>query len=123
MEWVRFFLTAFFLILAVISFASAALGVGRFSFVLNRIHAAGIGDTMGLFCAAIGVMIGSGDLVVILKLVLIVVFMWCTSPVSGHFLGLIEYYMNAKLNDHVERLDKQPESENSGLGSGDKEGV
>ena len=105
MEWFRFALVAFFLALAVFSFASAVLGVSRFGFIMNRIHAAGIGDTLGLFSAALAVMIGSGEAAVILKLILIVVFLWCTSPVSTHFLAQIEYYMDRLLHEHVKRED------------------
>ena len=106
MEWVRFALTAVLLAASVFSFASAVLGVFSFGFIMNRIHAAGIGDSLGLFCAVLAAMIGSGEPAVILKLILIVVFMWCTSPVSTHFIAQIEYYMDQKLDDYVEREDK-----------------
>ena len=103
MEWVRFALTAVLLACSVFCFASAVLGVYSFGFILNRIHASGIGDSLGLFCAVLAVMIGSGEAVVILKLCLIVAFMWCTSPVSTHFIAQVEYYMNQKLGKYVER--------------------
>ncbi len=106
MEWVRFAMTAILLAVAVFSFGSAMLGVYQFGFILNRIHASGIGDTLGLFCICLAVMIGSGELGVILKMCLIVGFMWLTSPVSTHFIAQIEYYMDQKLDDYVEREDK-----------------
>ena len=110
MEWFRFILTAVLLAVSVIAFASGVAGNFRFGFVLNRIHAAGIGDTLGLLCAALAVMIGSGEAAVILKLILIVVFMWCTSPVSTHFLGQIEYYMDDTLDEHVRREDEDDDN-------------
>ena len=61
MEWVRFTLTAVLLACSVFCFASAVLGVYSFGFILNRIHASGIGDSLGLFCAVLAVMIGSGE--------------------------------------------------------------
>ena len=106
MEWIRFAFVAFFLALSIFSFVSAVLGVSHFGFIMNRIHASGVGDTLGLASAAIAVMIGTGEIAVILKLILIVVFMWCTSPVTTHFLGQIEYHMDRTLNDHVEREDR-----------------
>jgi multisubunit Na+/H+ antiporter MnhG subunit len=39
----------------------------------------------------------------ILKLALLVVFMWFTSPTSSHMLAQIEYYTNPHLYSHVER--------------------
>ncbi len=110
MEWVRFALTAVLLAIAIFSFASAILGVYIFGFIMNRIHASGIGDSLGLFCAALAVMIGSGEAVVILKLFLIVCFMWCTSPVSTHFIAQIEYYMDTKLGRFVKREDQNDAS-------------
>ena len=106
MEWVRFAITAILLVLAVFCFASAVLGVYSFGFIMNRIHASGIGDSLGLLSAALAVMTASGEAAVILKLVLIVGFMWCTSPVSTHFIAQIEYYMDQTLNSYVEREDQ-----------------
>ena len=39
----------------------------------------------------------------ILKLILLVGFMWNTSPVSSHFLSQVEYYTNPNLYDHMKR--------------------
>lgn len=110
MMWFRFILTAILLGVAVFSFASAVLGNFRFGFVMNRIHAAGIGDTLGLSSVALASMIGSGETMTILKLLLIVVFMWCTSPVSIHFLGEIEYYMDSSVDAHTKRYDRKEDS-------------
>ncbi|MBO5520398.1 MAG: monovalent cation/H(+) antiporter subunit G [Eubacterium sp.] len=106
MEWIRFILTAVCLGIAVFSFATAVLGTFRFGFIMNRIHSAGIGDTAALFFVVLASVIGSGELMTILKLVLVLVFMWCTSPVSTHFLGQIEYYMDRTLDQNVEREDQ-----------------
>lgn len=105
MEWFRFALTALFLGLALISMITAVLGNSRFGFIMNRIHAAGIGDTVALFFAALAAVIGMGELFPGLKIFLVVVFMWCTSPVATHFLAQIEYYMNDHLEDYVRRED------------------
>ena len=110
MEWFRFVLTALLLGFAVFSFTSAVLGVFRFGFIMNRIHAAGIGDTAALFCVVLASMIGTGDAMTILKLVLVLIFMWCSSPVSTHFLGQIEYYMDKQLDRYVEREDQHESS-------------
>ena len=105
MAWFRFALTAFFLALSVFSFATAVFGVSQFRFVMNRVHAAGIGDTLGLGAVVLGVMLGSGEAAVAAKLLLVVVFMWCTSPVTTHFIGQIEYHMNRSLSKYVKRED------------------
>lgn len=106
MEWFRFILTAVFLGIAVCLFASAVLGTFRFGFIMNRIHAAGIGDTAALLFLVLAAMIGSGEGMTILKLLLVLMFMWFSSPVSTHFLGQIEYYMDKQLDQYVEREDQ-----------------
>ena len=122
MEWFRFWLTAALLIFSLFCFTSAVLGTYRFGYALNRIHASGIGDTLGLSAAVAASMIGSGELMTILKMLLIVVFMWFTSPVSAHFLGQIEYYMDRSMEEHTRhyRLAGQTD-EPSGAGAAGKE--
>ena len=105
LEWLRFSVTAVLLVLGLIGFASGVIGVYRFGFVMNRMHAGGIWDTYGLFCVTLALMIGAGPGMDALKLLLVLVFMWFTSPVSTHFLSQIEYYTNPRLYDHVERKD------------------
>lgn len=105
MEWVRFWLTALLLIGSLAAIASAVLGNYRFDFIMNRIHSAGIGDTLGVFLAALAVIIGMGQPSVILKIILVLVFLWCTSPVATHFIGQIEYYMDDSLDEHMRRED------------------
>ncbi len=101
-EWIRFALTAVLLIGALVSFAFAVFGVYRFRFVMNDIHSAGIGDTLGLFCVTAALMISAGFSFDTLKLALLIVFMWFTSPVSSHFLGQVEFFTNARLGEEVE---------------------
>lgn len=105
MEWLKFWLTAALLILCLFALVSAVLGSKRFGFILNRVHAAGIGDTAAVFLGALGVAIELWQLFPALKLLLVVIFMWVTAPVSAHFLGLIEYHMNDHLEDYMRRED------------------
>jgi len=109
--WIRFIFTAFFLIAGLAGFASGVLGVFRFGFVMNRMHAGGIGDTFGLFFIMLALIIGSGVNMDSLKLLLLVVFMWCTSPVSTHFLSQIEYDTNDHLFDRV-KTEEEGDKEN-----------
>ena len=47
-------------------FFSAVLGLFRFDYVLNRMHAAAVGDSLGIF------------------------FLWLTSPVCSHLVAEME---------------------------------
>ena len=103
-EWVRFWLTAAILCVGLLFFAGAVLGNCRFAYVMNRVHAAGIGDTMGLFYVALAVALNAHGLPEALKCFLPLVFLWVCSPVSSHFVAQIEYYTNQHLYDHMTRL-------------------
>ncbi len=108
MEWVRFWIVAILFVISLICFTSAVLGVWRFGYMMNRIHAGGIGDSLGVLCALLAIMIGKGEFMDILKLLLMGLFMWFTSPVATHFLSQIEYYSNpAKGRFAKEDLDER----------------
>ncbi|MCR4891738.1 MAG: monovalent cation/H(+) antiporter subunit G [Lachnospiraceae bacterium] len=108
--WIRFAFTAIFLLLSLLSFTTAVLGVYRFHFILNRIHAAGIGDTMGLFFLLLSMAISAPSLNHILKLSLICLFFWCSSPVSTHFISQMEFYTNKDIYSSIKRKDIPEES-------------
>ena len=103
LEWIRFGLCAVCLITAMICFTAAVLGANRFGFIMNRLHAAGIGDTLGLFLVAVSIIIGDGFHMQELKMLMILVFMTFTSPVSSHFLTQLEYFTNPHLYSYVKR--------------------
>ena len=102
-EWIRFGLTAICLITALIGFTAAVIGANRFGFVMNRMHAAGIGDTLGIFGVVCAVMLREGLTITTAKLVVIIAFLWFTSPASSHFLAQIEYFTNPHLYRYTDR--------------------
>ena len=106
-EWIRFGLTAAALLTALIAFSAAVIGAYRFGFVMNRIHAAGIGDTMGIFLVLLALLIAPGNGMDTVKLILIVLFLWFTSPASSHFVSQVEYYTNPHLFRYVDRQMKE----------------
>ena len=90
-EWIRFAIAAILMILALGSFIAAVTGAYRFGFVMNRMHAAGIGDTAGIFLVILSLAVALGPKMSTWKLLILVFFLWFTSPVSTHFLGQVEY--------------------------------
>ena len=120
LEWIRFFVAAVLIILGLCSFGAAELGAYRFGFVLNRMHAAGIGDTAGIFFVIASLAVARGPHMDTLKLVVLVFFLWFTSPVSTHFLGQVEYYTNPLLGRHVKQTDL-PEPADSPVQAGTEE--
>ena len=107
LEWIRFFITAALLVLGLVCFSAAVLGAWKFGFVMNRMHAAGIGDSMGLLCIVLAMVVATGLNMDSLKLLLLVVFLWATSPVSSHFLIQTEYFTNPHLYDMADRQETE----------------
>ncbi|MEE9269244.1 MAG: monovalent cation/H(+) antiporter subunit G [Candidatus Krumholzibacteria bacterium] len=64
-----------------------ALGLIRFPDFYSRLHAGGITDTLGAWLLIAGMMFQAGLSQVTIKLALIVVFLFFTSPTSTHALG------------------------------------
>lgn len=68
----------------------SAFGLFRFKYVLNRMHAAAVTDTLGVLGIMLGLILLFGWDVVSLKLVVTVVFMWMASPVVTHLIAKME---------------------------------
>ena len=78
------------LVFGVFVFFTAVLGLYRFGYVLNRMHAAAVGDSLGIFCVLIGLMLLHGWSLSAAKTLLIFVFLWLTSPVCSHLVAEME---------------------------------
>lgn len=79
-----------FLIFGLFTFFTAVLGLFRFKYVLSRMHAAAVGDTLGVFLILIGLIFLQGLNIAGLKTFLILLFMWLTSPVASHLIARME---------------------------------
>ena len=71
-------------------FFTAVLGLYRFDYVLNRMHAAVVGDALGIFCILLGLMLLHGWSLPAFKTLAILLFLWLTSPVSSHLIAEME---------------------------------
>ena len=87
MEWIRLVIGAAFLFCGLAFFVMEIYGIFKYDYVINRMHAAAIGDTMGISLSLAGLMIFSGLNFTTLKIALIVVFLWFSSPVASHLLA------------------------------------
>ncbi len=86
----------------------SVIGVFRLKFVLNRMHSAALADTCGILFIIIGLVVLSGFTFMSLKLILILVIFWITSPVSGHLLSNL---VKSTMNEEVEKNAVQKELE------------
>ena len=109
-EWIRFLIGALFLIGGISVAGIATFGIFRFKYVLNRMHAAALLDTLAILLALIGLMFlcpnvfdGTQEAVfAILKLALVVLFLWFASPVASHLISRLEVTTNENLEEECE---------------------
>lgn len=95
-DWVRFILTAGLLISGLLILITSVIGVFKFNYVLNRMHAAAMGDTLGLLFCMLGLAVSAPDLWTMLKLLLIICVLWVASPVSSHLIARLEVTLNPR---------------------------
>ncbi len=108
-EWLQFGLCAVLIISGLLVLILSITGVFRLKFALNRIHFAGMTDTMGLFLIIAGLMVASGFTYTSLKLLAVLFFLWFTSPVCSHFLGKLEYETDPNLPELCDILAEEDE--------------
>lgn len=103
LEWMQFLLGTGLLVLGMAVFVLELIGIFKFKYVLNRMHAAAIGDTFGLGISLLGLMILSGFKFVTLKMGLVIIFLWLASPVSSHLIARLEVTTNEHIDDFCEQ--------------------
>jgi multicomponent Na+:H+ antiporter subunit G len=80
LSWIFLMAGAFFAIVG-------AVGVLRLPDLYTRLHASGVTDTLGAGLILVGLMFQAGLTQVTIKLILVLAFLWFTSPVSTHALA------------------------------------
>ena len=95
LSWLRFALGVIFLL------------IGMFLFGMQ---AAAMGDTLGIGSSLLGLMLLSGWNFTTLKLALVVIFLWCSSPVSSHLIARLEAVTNPDVKHRCEMPEEICES-------------
>lgn len=99
LEWVRFGLTALLFLAGLFVLLTGVIAQYRFRYVLNRMHAASMGDSLGLLLMLLGLCLSLNDGWVICKYLLVATFLWLTSPTASHLIARLEI----ATNEHPER--------------------
>ena len=99
--WIRFAVSAAFLLTGLVFMILAVFGVNRFNRALNRMHAAAMGDTLGILFVIMGLITMRGFSMDSLKLFLVILFFWTASPVSGHMISRLEAMTNRDLGEII----------------------
>lgn len=98
---IREIIAAICIIIGLLVFLCATFGVFRFKYVLNKMHAAALGDTMGLFFIVLGLMIMTDGFFILAKFVLIILFFWLTSPIATHMIAKVELLTNKNAEERM----------------------
>ena len=106
-DWIRFGISAAFIIAGLIILSIATYGVFKFKFALNRIHSASMMDTLALILFVLAFAVYKGFTPVTVKILLVLCFQWFTSPIATHMLAKAEYKTDPHLCEHcsADRLD------------------
>ena len=92
--------------LGVAVFVTAVAGVYRFKYVLNRMHAASLGDTLGMLLVLGGLIVISGFTALSVKLLALIVFSWLAGPVMSHLIARAEVMTHAHIEDECEVIER-----------------
>lgn len=90
LEWIRAILGAAFLLGGTFFIISSVIGNFKFDNALARMHAAGLGDTLGVLLILIGIVIICGLSAWTAKLAVILVLLWISSPAVSHLIMKME---------------------------------
>ena len=98
-EWIRFILGVICIVAGLVFYVIQFIGVFRFRNVLNRIHAAAIGDTLAFDLVLLGTIFLNGINFGTLKIVFVILFMWFTAPVATHMIAKLEVFSREHMED------------------------
>ena len=107
LDWLRFILGALLMAGGLFVLLTAVLGQFRFRSALNRIHAAALVDTLGILLMLCGLILCAGWSVVSLKLVLVIAFLWLTSPVASHLLAKLSLTVTERPEEQMQVADPE----------------
>ena len=83
----------------------ATIGIFRFKYVLSRMQAAALVDTLGILLLLAGLVVLAGFSVLSAKAFLIIVFLWLASPVTSHLIAKTEVMTNPHIKEECEVTD------------------
>lgn len=111
-EYIRFGFSAFFILIGLFITITGIIGFYKLNFILNRMHAAALIDTLGLFFIVLGLIIAKGFVtedgqidVTSIKLACVVFFLWITSPVSSHIVSKLIYLTDSNTDKETVEID------------------
>lgn len=90
-----------FIFLGIVVFLISLLGFYRLKYVMNRMHATAMGDTLGLGLIVLGAMFFSENAFQVGKYILVILFFWLSSPIASYMIGKVEMLTNKDYDERV----------------------
>lgn len=103
-EWIAFFV----LVLGGFFVLVSAIGILRFPDLYMRMHATTKTTSIGITAILIAVILVFPDFSTILKSLMVIVFIYLTTPLGAHMIAKVGIMMNIKLWNRYEK--DEPES-------------
>ena len=111
-EYIRFGFSALCILIGLFITITGVRGFYKLKFILNRMHAAALLDTLGLFFIVLGLIIANGFVledgsfdITNIKLACVVFFLWLTSPVSSHVISKLIYMTDSNTDKETVEID------------------
>ena len=104
---IRFIISCALTLTGLFVLVTGVVGIFRFKYSLTRIHAAALFDTVGIMLLLAGVMFAEGMTIATLKMLVVVVFLWLSSPVCSHLIGRLEITINDNLEKDMSVSDEE----------------
>lgn len=106
MEILRMIISGLCLAGGLFFFLVGTLGLLRLPDVFTRMHATTKSDTLGAGLMLVAAMVYLGWDVAVIKLLLVLVFIWLTNPTAAHIIAKAVYHqsIDAKEDDHAGSL-------------------
>ncbi len=75
---------------------TSVFGMFRFTYSLNRMHSSAMADTLGVGLIMVGCIILVGLNPIIGKMILLLIFLWLTAPISSHLVSRMDILTQQK---------------------------
>ncbi|MDD2954819.1 MAG: monovalent cation/H(+) antiporter subunit G [Oscillospiraceae bacterium] len=103
---IRILIAAALIAVGLFVYIVSTIGIFRFKYVLNRMHVAAQGDTLGALSILLGLIVLCGFSFHSLKMLLIIIFLWLASPVASHIIAKAETMTCRHLDKEYEVIEK-----------------
>ena len=109
MEWVGFIVGTILILLGLFVVFASVYGNYKFKYVMNRMHATAMQDTLGLLSLLLGLVCYKGFDFISLKLIFVVIFFWISSPACSHLIARMEISTSDNLEDEMDVIEIIPD--------------